>query len=67
MIGWSMGVRLTVDLAEALPSHYGEPDTHGRAPAPLLDRGSQYAATSYQQQLLATHGPPPALAAPALR
>jgi putative transposase len=55
VIGWAMGHRLTVDLAEqgltmALAN---------RTPtAGLLhhsDRGSQYAATSYQQ-LLTTHG-----------
>ena len=55
VIGWSMGVRLTVDLAErALTMALAN-----RTPtAGLLhhsDRGSQYAATSYQQ-LLATHG-----------
>ena len=55
VIGWAMGHRLTVDLAEralimALANR--------RPRAGLLhhsDRGSQYAATSYQQ-LLATHG-----------
>jgi putative transposase len=55
VIGWAMGVRLTVDLAErALTMALAN-----RTPtAGLLhhsDRGSQYAATSYQQ-LLATHG-----------
>lgn len=55
VIGWAMGVRLTVDLAErALTLALAN-----RTPtAGLLhhsDRGSQYAATSYQQ-LLATHG-----------
>jgi transposase InsO family protein len=55
VIGWAMGHRLTVDLAErALTMALAN-----RTPtAGLLhhsDRGSQYAATSYQQ-LLATHG-----------
>ena len=55
VIGWAMGVRLTVDLAErALTMALAN-----RTPtAGLLhhsDRGSQYAATS-DQQLLATHG-----------
>lgn len=55
VIGWAMGTRLTVDLTpQALTMAI-----HQRAPkAGLLhhsDRGSQYAATSYQQ-LLATHG-----------
>ena len=55
VIGWAMGHRLTVDLAErALIMAL----TNRRPRAGLLhhsDRGSQYAATSYQQ-LLATHG-----------
>ena len=55
VIGWAMGHRLTVDLAEpALTMALAN-----RTPkAGLLhhsDRGSQYAATAYQQ-LLATHG-----------
>jgi len=55
VIGWAMGQRLTVDLAErALTMALAN-----RAPtAGLLhhsDRGSQYAATSYQQ-VLAAHG-----------
>jgi len=55
VIGWAMGQRLTVDLAEqALTMALAN-----RAPtAGLLhhsDRGSQYAATSYQR-LLDTHG-----------
>lgn len=55
VIGWAMGHRLTVDLAErALTMALAN-----RTPmAGLLhhsDRGSQYAATSYQQ-LLAAHG-----------
>ncbi|MEK7761490.1 MAG: IS3 family transposase, partial [Nitrospirota bacterium] len=55
VIGWAMGHRLTVDLAErALTMALAN-----RTPtAGLLhhsDRGSQYAATSYQQ-LLATRG-----------
>ena len=55
VIGWAMGHRLTVDLAErALTMALA----NRRPRAGLLhhsDRGSQYAATSYQQ-LLATHG-----------
>jgi len=55
VIGWAMGQRLTVELAEqALTMALAN-----RTPkAGLLhhsDRGSQYAATSYQQQLT-THG-----------
>jgi len=55
VIGWAMGQRLTIDLAErALTMALAN-----RAPtAGLLhhsDRGSQYAATSYQQ-VLAAHG-----------
>ena len=55
VIGWAMGVRLTVDLAErALTMALAN-----RTPtAGLLhhsDRGSQYAATSYQR-LLDEHG-----------
>ena len=55
VIGWAMGHRLTVDLAEqALTMALAN-----RTPmAGLLhhsDRGSQYAATRYQQ-LLTTHG-----------
>jgi putative transposase len=55
VIGWAMGVRLTVDLAErALTMALAN-----RTPtAGLLhhsDRGSQYAATSYQR-LLGEHG-----------
>jgi len=60
VIGWAMGVRLTVDLAErALTMALAN-----RTPtAGLLhhsDRGSQYAATRYQQ-LLATHGMIPSM------
>jgi transposase InsO family protein len=55
VIGWAMGHRLTVDLAErALTMAL----TNRTPTAGLLhhsDRGSQYAATSYQQ-LLAAHG-----------
>jgi transposase InsO family protein len=55
VIGWAMGHRLTVDLAE----HALTMALANRKPtAGLLhhsDRGSQYAATSYQQ-LLTTHG-----------
>lgn len=55
VIGWAMGHRLTVDLAErALTMAL----THRKPTAGLLhhsDRGSQYAATSYQQ-LRTTHG-----------
>ena len=55
VIGWAMGHRLTVDLAErALTMALA----NRRPRAGLLhhsDRGSQYAATRYQQ-LLATHG-----------
>ena len=41
VIGWAMGHRLTVDLAErALTIGASEPDTHGRAPAPLRSRQS---------------------------
>jgi transposase InsO family protein len=55
VVGWAMGQRLTVDLAErALMMALAN-----RAPTTGLlhpsDRGSQYAATSYQQ-LLAAHG-----------
>ena len=55
VIGWAMGHRLTVDLAErALTMAL----TNRTPTAGLLhhsDRGSQYAATS-DQQLLAAHG-----------
>jgi putative transposase len=55
VIGWAMGTRLTGDLAQQALTMA----LHQRAPkAGLLhhsDRGSQYAATSYQP-LLATHG-----------
>ena len=41
VIGWAMGHRLTVDLAEQGPHHgAGEPNTQGRAPAPLGSRQS---------------------------
>ena len=55
VIGWAMGHRLTVDLAErALTMALANrtPTAGLRHPS---DRGSQYAATSYQQ-LLATRG-----------
>ena len=55
VIGWAMGPRLTVELAEgALTMALA----NRKPSAGLLhhsDRGSQYAATRYQQ-LLATHG-----------
>jgi transposase InsO family protein len=55
VIGWAMGHRLTVELAEQALTM----ELVNRNPlAGLLhhsDRGSQYAATSYQQ-VLATHG-----------
>lgn len=55
VIGWAMGARLTVDLAQqALTMAI----RHRTPKAGLLhhsDRGSQYAATSYQQ-LLTRHG-----------
>ena len=55
VIGWAMGPHLTVDLAQrALTMALA----NRRPRAGLLhhsDRGSQYAATSYQQ-VLATHG-----------
>lgn len=55
VIGWAMGAQLTVDLAE----HALTMALANRTPtAGLLhhsDRGSQYAATRYQQ-VLATHG-----------
>lgn len=55
VIGWAMGQRLTVDLAErALTMALG----HRTCTAGLLHhlgRGSQYAATSYQR-VLKTHG-----------
>ena len=55
VIGWAMGHRLTVDLAEqALTMALA----NRKPKAGLLhhsDRGSQYAATAYQQ-LLTTHG-----------
>ena len=59
VIGWAMGSRLTVDLAErALTMAL----THRKPPAGLLhhsDRGSQYAAQRYQR-LLGEHGITPA-------
>jgi putative transposase len=60
VVGWAMGQRLTVDLAErALTMALAN-----RAPtAGLLhhsDRGSQYAATQYQH-LLTTHGITPSM------
>jgi transposase InsO family protein len=55
VIGWAMGHRLTVDLAE----HALTMALANRTPTTGLlhhsDRGSQYAAMSYQQ-LLTTHG-----------
>jgi putative transposase len=55
VIGWAMGARLTVELAErALTMAL----TNRKPTVGLLhhsDRGSQYAATRYQQ-VLATHG-----------
>ena len=55
VVGWAMGSRLTVDLAQ----HALTMALHHRAPTVGLlhhsDRGSQYAATAYQQ-LLTTHG-----------
>ena len=55
VIGWAMGHRLTVDLAE----HALTMALANRKPKAGLrhhsDRGSQYAATAYQQ-LLTTHG-----------
>jgi transposase InsO family protein len=55
VIGWAMGTRLTVDLAQ----HALTMALQHRTPTIGLlhhsDRGSQYAATSYQQ-LLVTHG-----------
>ena len=55
VIGWALGARLTGDLAQQALTMA----IHHRAPkAGLLhhsDRGSQYAATAYQQ-LLTTHG-----------
>ena len=55
VIGWALGARLTGDLAQQALTMA----LHHRAPkAGLLhhsDRGSQYAATAYQQ-LLTTHG-----------
>ena len=41
VIGWAMGVRLTVELAEQAPHHgAGTPTTPGRAPASLRSRES---------------------------
>jgi transposase InsO family protein len=55
VIGWALGARLTGDLAQQALTMA----IHHRTPkAGLLhhsDRGSQYAATAYQQ-LLTTHG-----------
>ena len=60
VIGWAMGNRLTVDLAErALTMAL----THRRPTAGLLhhsDRGSQYAARRYQR-LLSAHGSTPSM------
>ena len=60
VIGWAMGHRLTVELAEqALTMALA----HRTPRAGLLhhsDRGSQYAATSYQQ-VLTTHGMIPSM------
>jgi len=60
VIGWAMGPRLTGELAErALTMAL----THRNPPAGLLhhsDRGSQYAATSYQR-LLGEHGITPSM------
>jgi len=55
VIGWAMDHRMTVDLAERFLTMAL---THRKPTAGLLhhsDRGSQYAATRYQQ-LLTTHG-----------
>ena len=55
VIGWAIGHRLTVDVAEqdlamALTNRTPKAGLHHHS-----DRGSQYAATAYQQ-LLTTHG-----------
>jgi putative transposase len=55
VIGWALGARLTGDLAQqalTMAIHHRTP-TAGLLPP--SDRGSQYAATAYQQ-LLTTHG-----------
>jgi transposase InsO family protein len=55
VIGWAMGHRLTVDLAERALTMALANRTLTAGLLHHSDRGSQYAATSYQQ-LLATHG-----------
>lgn len=55
VIGWAMGQRLTVDLAEEALTMALWRRKPGAGLLHHSDRGSQYAATSYQQ-LLGVHG-----------
>jgi transposase InsO family protein len=55
VIGWAMGARLTGDLVQHALTRALQQRTPTRGLLHHSDRGSQYAATSYQQ-LLATHG-----------
>ena len=55
VIGWAMGARLTGDLVQHALTMALQQRTPTRGLLHHSDRGSQYAATSYQQ-LLATHG-----------
>jgi transposase InsO family protein len=55
VIGWAMGARLTGDFVQHALTMALQQRTPTRGLLHHSDRGSQYAATSYQQ-LLATHG-----------
>ena len=57
VIGWAMGTRLTGDLAQDALTMALQPRTPKAGLLHPSDRGSQYAATAYQQ-LLTTHGMP---------
>ncbi|MBK8277176.1 MAG: DDE-type integrase/transposase/recombinase [Nitrospira sp.] len=60
VIGWAMGHRLTVDLAERALTMALANRTPTAGFLPHSDRGRQYAATSYQR-LLDKHGMLPSM------
>ena len=60
VIGWAMGSRLTVELAEQALTMAVANRTPRAGLLHHSDRGSQYAATSYQQ-VLTTHGMIPSM------
>ncbi len=55
VIGWAMGHRLTIDLAEQARTKARANRKPTAGSLHHSDRGSQYAATAYQP-LLTTHG-----------